>query len=251
MTIWDSAANGDIAALKEELSSGKDIDIRNELGWSPLLVATSTADVKTVKYLLAQGADTNVQLPRGHTALHISIDTAAWRMDRRAPSGGFQDSLHEQCINIHEALLLHKADPNIAKTPSGETPLHDAASYGFPDFIQLLLDAGARTESKDSLGRTPLIAAVARGHTRAALALLKGGADIHATLGPGFSALHVAAEDGDLTTGQVLVDWGIDFNRRLSGTFESYPKGATALDVSRKMKQTKFSKWLEELIDAL
>jgi Ankyrin repeats (3 copies) len=61
------------------------------------------------------------------------------------------------------------ADPNLATTPStesgafmrdvrnrGETALHRAAAFASEETIQLLIDAGAKTDAKDMNGDSPL-----------------------------------------------------------------------------------------------
>ena len=70
---------------------------------------------------------------------------------------------------VMRVLRAAGANPNCFTKPSmetggflrdcrtkGETPLHRAAAFGDEESIQLLLDAGAAVDAKDSNGDTPL-----------------------------------------------------------------------------------------------
>ena len=52
-----------------------------------------------------------------------------------------------------------------AATETGDTPLHDAASYGKTDIVRVLISAGADVRAKDAHGNTPLHVAAMNGHT--------------------------------------------------------------------------------------
>jgi ankyrin repeat protein len=57
--------------------------------------------------------------------------------------------------------LLNKgADPNLASTRSGDTPLIAAARIGFQDAAEWLLGLGAKVDGTNRQGETPLIVAV-------------------------------------------------------------------------------------------
>ena len=59
------------------------------------------------------------------------------------------------------AFLLNKgADPNLASTKSGDTPLIAAARIGFEDAANWLLSLGAKVDGTNRQGETPLIIAV-------------------------------------------------------------------------------------------
>ena len=69
-----------------------------------------------------------------------------------------------------------------AKSDSGETALHKAASDGSNDKIAILLDKGADVNAKDMHGITPLHLAVQKGHIDTVKLLLERGADINAKI---------------------------------------------------------------------
>lgn len=215
------------------------------------LAAVQEGDLAEVGRLLDLGADLDASMPGGYSALHVAVDSAAWRQDRMAPSGGFKDGLHERCLAIVKLLAARGAKLDAVKEAQGETPLMDSASYGLDAFAAALVEAGAAVDGRDGTGRTPLMAAAARGHVDAVQVLCRHGADVNAALGPGFTVMHTAAEAGEVGVGMLLVDWGADFEAGLTGRLEGYGLGDTPLDVARKRKQQAFAAWLQEVIDAV
>lgn len=67
---------------------------------------------------------------------------------------------------------------NVPDAALGCTPLHWASVTNRLDFMLLLLEAGARVDSRDYAGRTPLYASAAFGAVDAVELLLERGAAV-------------------------------------------------------------------------
>ena len=75
-------------------------------------------------------------------------------------------------------LLAHNADPNIAATADGTTPVYTAANNGYPELVTMLLMHNADpNQARTDDGETPLNAAARKCHDKVASVLLEGGAD--------------------------------------------------------------------------
>lgn len=72
---------------------------------------------------------------------------------------------------------------------SKRTPLHDAASRNCTNVIAMLLEAGAKLESRDQAGETALHVAAQEGCTDAVAMLVKAGAAINARDKSGYTPL--------------------------------------------------------------
>lgn len=143
---------GDVSAIKFLLSRGGTLaPLGENLG---LNAASFHGHWRLSKFLLDQGANVNhAEAGTGETALHSALCTP--------------NRLHHNLVL--RVLVAAKADPNLATRPGvetgafmrdcrtkGETPLHRAAAFGDEEAIQLLLDAGAKLDTKDANGDSPL-----------------------------------------------------------------------------------------------
>jgi len=179
-SIHIAAAAGHIEAVKQYLADGVDVNVRDELGSTPLSVTVfwgllgwknasagiSNGHKETAELLIAKGADVNARNDRGWTPLDFALN-----MNN---SGAIADFLRkhgaktERELNIVlidaakkgdiEAVKQHLAagtDVN-GKGELGLTVLHNAAAAGHKEITQLLIAKGADVNAKGASGRTPL-----------------------------------------------------------------------------------------------
>ncbi|MHC4663824.1 MAG: ankyrin repeat domain-containing protein [Planctomycetota bacterium] len=97
-----------------------------------------------------------------------------------------------------------------------EYPIHIAASEGWKDVVEIMIECGADIEKGHST--TPFYAAVGNGHVEVVRLLLKHGADVNARdwgVDP-YSAtpLHMAAIHGNLDIAKLLLDNGAELNAK-------------------------------------
>lgn len=176
LIVW-CAYHGDVSAIRFLLANGESLDSLGEN--YDLNGAAFHGHWQLCQFLIEKGAEVDHALPQtGETPLHAALCKA-------------NRSVYDHVIEI---LLAHGADPNRATKPSaetggfmrdcrtkGETPLHRAAAFGTEKSIQMLLDAGALRDVKDTNGDSPL--AWASWHLRPASILERlcyGNFSIHA-----------------------------------------------------------------------
>ena len=142
---------GDVSAIRFLLAHGESLrSLGDDLG---LNGAAFHGHWRLCQFLLENGADANVrEADTGETPLHSAL------------------SSHRAAQHLVVKVLLDAgADPNLptkASAESGafmrdcrtrqETPLHRAAAFATVETIQLLLDAGAKLDVKDTNGDSPL-----------------------------------------------------------------------------------------------
>jgi ankyrin repeat protein len=129
-----------------------------ESGATPFVRAAQSSDAELMKLLLKYGADPKISTDYGDTAL-----TAA------AGIGWVEGVTYERSpqanLDAVRMLLELGLDPNAANN-DGRTPLMGAALKGRNQVVQLLVDRGAKLETRDKGSRdTDTVVSVLAGHT--------------------------------------------------------------------------------------
>ena len=138
------------------------------IGVTPYLLAAELLEVQIMRLLSIAGADVTQTMPDGSTALMLAAGTSAGdNRNRRvvaAGDGGRIESEATAIAAVRAALDHHPAID--AVNQDGETALCGAATMGYNDIIQLLVEKGANVNVKTKSGRTPLALAIASGQRR-------------------------------------------------------------------------------------
>jgi Ankyrin repeats (3 copies) len=69
VSLGAAAASGDSSAVERLLDQGATLDARDDLGRTPLMLATLNGQIETVRLLLSRGANPNIADNEGRTAL--------------------------------------------------------------------------------------------------------------------------------------------------------------------------------------
>jgi ankyrin repeat protein len=138
-----------------------DINLLDESGRSPLLLAVQRDKLNFVEALVKKGADLNAQKDKkNRTALHVAC---AYRASKE----------------LVKFLLKKKADVNVKDGDGGNTPLHTAAARNHVIAVELLLEKGAKINAANDAGDTPVTSALLHDASDAVRLLLRNGADIY------------------------------------------------------------------------
>ena len=128
--------------------------------------------------------------------------------------GPVADAAMKGDADMVRTLVRQGADVNAAQA-DGMTALHWAALNGDLKMADVLLVAGAGTESLTrNGGYTPLHLASSRGHAPVVERLLTAGSKPKAGTATGVQAIHLAAQAGSADAVRFLIDRGADPNAR-------------------------------------
>nr|XP_015208876.1 PREDICTED: ankyrin repeat domain-containing protein 29 isoform X2 [Lepisosteus oculatus] len=174
--VFWAARKGNLALLQLLLNSGRvDVDCRDSLGTTALMVASYSGHYESVRELIMQGADINLQRETGSTALFFAA---------------------QQGHNDIVKLLFEFGASTEFQTKDGATPLFLAAQEGHVTVIRQLLSSGAKVNQPREDGTAPLWMAAQMGHSEVVKVLLLRGADRDADRKDGSTALFKAAYKG-------------------------------------------------------
>ena len=164
-SLHEASERGLLERVRELLVQGADVSAQDEMGRTPLHVA-STAAVAQV--LIEAGADLEAQDQYGRTPLHWAsllgytetvklliaqgVNLEAQMQDK----GGTPLYLASWTGHLEVVKTLIAAGVNLEfRDEYGKTSLHAASQEGDTNIVQILLEAGADTTVRDTSGRTP------------------------------------------------------------------------------------------------
>ena len=150
-----AVSNNIPSCVQPLLGLGADINIRNNEGESPVLLASKLGHEDVLTSLLKSGADTSIVDVGGGGCLHLA-----------SMSG------HVSCMKL---LLEHGVEADLSDQ-SGTTPLMLASGGGHKAAVIMLLEAGASVDRQSHQGMCPLHLTVSGGHLDLVMILLEVGA---------------------------------------------------------------------------
>lgn len=116
-----AVAGEDLAAVKQLVQAGADVNYFTPKEDSPLLVAIDTMNVELIKFLLDQGADPNPDPQKGYTLpLNLAVDIAV-----QAFLNEEADSISNETV---ELLIRYGADYT-KKSKNGRNAVEMARNY--------------------------------------------------------------------------------------------------------------------------
>jgi ankyrin repeat protein len=226
--LHQAARAGDLRELERLLDAGTPVDLPDDEGHTPLMVAclSPAAGIDALDLLIARGADVNaVSRPANPTCdidgllddsgdLDLDPATRALIRQSRAVSAMQAEerpsvlSVAVKSAGLEKLRLLIERGADSAFTSAlGYTPMILAACAGRMDVIELLAAAGAPATCQSVYGESPLRHLSRSGAFREVGLLLGLGAD-PAPLG--WTPLHHAVALGSIDEVSALIDQGAD-----------------------------------------
>jgi ankyrin repeat protein len=191
--LHHAIAMDDVGLLEGAVKSGRlhvnqNISAPGFREGAPLvLISARHASLKTLRYLIAAGANINARAATGETALMLASYFASDDYLRSASSS----ERYEQAVR-----MLVEAGASLENAPNHYTPLGYAAYQGHERIVRYLLERGARPDGDAQDGityvNTPLMMAAIQGHRDTAMWLLRAGADARVRIYLGNTAAELA-----------------------------------------------------------
>ena|SRR5687768_11505254 len=185
--VYQAAATNDLGAFAEQVARMPDVDARDPLGFTPLMIAASVGRVRAVELLLDRGASVDLSHRDLGTPLMLALSNGhaevarlllARGADVNARCGGFDpltSAARAWAPDCLEIVLAAGAEVN--RADRHDNPLTLAVREEEVDGLRRLLEAGADPNLPNADGTTPLSDAVDQHAASAALLLLAAGAD--------------------------------------------------------------------------
>ena len=213
-------------------------------GTTALHTAADMGLLSMAKLLITEGADVNIADSRGRTPLTLAASSGCVPLVRAladkgacvhavtaAHSTALLDAVENEDEQMAAALIDTKVDVNQAMPATGNTALLEAARTGQPDFVALLLSAGAIPYTESVLGENAAGAAIELqepGRIAVLNVLTRAGVDLLRPNREGDTSLSIAYRNADAL--------GLDFILR-DGSVDAKESVRTLLDASSPMER--------------
>ncbi|KAG5757504.1 hypothetical protein H9Q72_014355 [Fusarium xylarioides] len=203
------------------LEKGANVEATNQAGYTPLISAAKSGSESVTKVLLKHGAHIEATDKSGGTPLIWAARAGSEGVIEHLIHHGAKVNMSEYSgftplrvsrIESHDAAkkLLLKAGARMDSSNSVlDSSLHEAARRGYHRrIIASLGRTRANIDEKDDLGRTPLILAAREGHMDTAWLLCKYGADVEAFDHSNYTPLMTASDQGRTSMVTMLIRFG-------------------------------------------
>ena len=190
--LFSQTSDQDEQLIQSLICRGVDVNVKNEKGMTPLMVASLNGDGQLIEKLLDAGADVNCyNSVTGDTSLILASEKG-----------------QTTCV---QKLLDYHANINI-QGKNGDTAVISAARNGHEKCLQVLINIGANLNIQNNNGNTALIAAVHRFQFQSAVQLINSGADVNLMDNQGNTAIVLAARKGQGKFIKELITAGANVN---------------------------------------
>jgi len=243
-----TALFGTVAELKALLDLGLDPNNKTSNGTTLLMFAAH--DAPKVRLLLSRGADAKARTMSGTDAMTVAAayrgtrDSLQLMLDAGAPPQAPEgvSTRHSPLVfasmtgDLENIRLLLKRGAE----PSAEA-LSEAVTFGYPEIVKSLIDAGADATIAEGSGINLVHWATITNRPEVIPVLLAAKADINATDAFGFTPLMYAAtvDEGNIDAAAILLKAGADRSIRNK-------ENRTALDQAKRYKHAKLAEALRE-----
>jgi len=210
------AGLGQIDLMQAAMDSNPDISLEFETddGWTPMSWAAGINNVPAMRFLDEQGAAIDNLNKYGNSAVRYAacngkLEAVQCLLELGADCNMLQQNMYtpfiaacgkDRSIECVRAMMDYKGPQGGAKlhyeSPSGKTPLHEAALCGANHVLKMLLQNGAKVQTENLWGRTALMEAVMYGRCEAIELLHQFKAKIeHKSTKDNLSALDLALRE--------------------------------------------------------
>ena len=177
------------------IDSGAEVNLPNNYGVTPLVLASKNGNAVILEQLLRSGSD-----PNDPVNMLNADETPLMFAARSGQSSAVK------------VLLDYGADINGKESWNGQSPLMWAAVEGAISVVDILVSRGADIHARSNSGATPFFFAARKGCLDCVRQLLEAGVDVNETRLDGATGLLVAVINGHEDLVDVLLDAGANPN---------------------------------------
>lgn len=209
-SLCEAARDGNEKIATKCLKEGYAVNMRNEMGMTPLHLAVSGGHLKMVRLLLQKGGDVLAKDKQGRTPADFAKGGAVAEVLKAAHDNRVRELELFKSVAAGESDALREAlakgnRPDIYAEDGVDTLVFTAIETNNNEALAMLLKAKANTDARRRDGKTPLHVAAGIGNVPAIDLLLKAGADPMALANNKACPLHEAVYYGKTAAFKALL----------------------------------------------
>jgi len=268
--LFDTCINNDFDGLKKALKNGADIEAKDDMGETLLMVASREGNIEMVQLLLDNGADVNKKDLYGNRSLRYALGFNEESIDiiklllKNGANINEMDSegdtpliyickniFDEENIELIKSLLEYGADVNKKDLKGNSSLIYACENCCFRqediDIVKLLLKNGANINEIDSNGNTALMYACIKNKSELIKILLDNGVDVNIQNSEGLTALMYACIKNKTELVKLLIDNGANINLRCFNGFNA----SSYSEYNKKIKKLLYKKGIDNTVSKL
>jgi ankyrin repeat protein len=216
-----AAKHGQAEALKTLKDLGADVNMKNTDSWTPAHYAAAYGHSEALKVLKELGADINTQDCMNLTPIHYATEYGQ--------------------AEVLKTLKKLGVDINREEKSTGLTLAHIAAQHGQSEVLRTLKELGINLNNKNSKNIAPVHTAARYEQSEVLKTLKDLGVDLNVRDSNGWNPSHIAARYGQPEVLKTLKELGVDINR------EENSNGLTPAHIAAQHGQSEILRTLKEL----
>lgn len=208
--LFAAIQKDDVGAINTLLSNGADINSKfAENGYTALMYAIQTKNLRTVRYLITKGANLNLQGNDGKTALHLAAASHDVEIFSTMIKSGAKPSVADYVgkVPLDYVSGTHKGqfETIVAQIePDKNNMLFLFVEKGSIKPVSQLIEQGVDVNIRDKNGDTPLMIAVRKNDSTMVNLLLNKGASTIVMNNTGEHALGIAQKNNNIELAKVI-----------------------------------------------
>jgi len=212
--LLEGVINFNYEEVDAALKAGESINLVNVNDWSAARFAVAASDLDMLNHLIDNEIDLNIPDNQGETPLMI----AAAQCDKDMVELLLRHNANPLAEDVNGTTAYDYAfnagRKFLALLIAEQSTLYSIANADLAGVLKSVIDQGAYVNIRNDVGYTPLIFAAHENNLDAIQKLIIHGADVNRVEADGWSALHFAADYGNKEIVKALIDAGADYTIR-------------------------------------
>jgi len=223
-TLLEGVIHFSFEEVDRALENGENINVVNVNDWSAARFAVASGDIEMLAHLIAKEIDLNLADNLGQTPLMIAAAQCDKELVELLLDHNANPLAEDNNGTVAYDYAVNAGRKFLALLIAEQSTLYAIASSDMKSVLKTVIEQGAYVNIRNDVGFTPLLFAAHENDLDAVKKLIAHGADLNRAENDGWTAIHFAADYGNAEMVKALFDGHADYTLRNAA-------GKTARDI--------------------